>query len=283
MGKLSTYRRNRKLRRAEEKALRKKATIEAKAGAKAQAAAEKVRAKVDRKQLREAAKKAAKSAREEARNASKAAKKTARDLDKQAQAKHKAKVKQSKELAGLELKHTKAQDKATTRKLAKEAKLEAKRAKALAKDAKAGRAHEEKMAAMELKKIEAGQINRSTAKRYVAFAQVLLPVVAPLALKGITSAQGQGALPAAANPGSALLNRIDSINDTIDKLAANRGDEQEIQAFAERSRSRLKDLGTAVESAEHVPTRERRTIHQSVSDELNRVNKDVLARLGVQA
>lgn len=283
MGKLSTYRRNRAQRRAEEKALRKKASIEAKAGAKAQAAAEKMRAKVDRKQLREAAKKAAKTTREEARKAAKSAKKAARDLDKQSKAKHKAQVKQSKEMAGLELKHTKAQDKATTRKLAKEAKLEAKRAKALSKDAKAGRAHEQKMAAMDLKKIEAGQINASTAKRYVAFAQVLLPVVAPLALKGITTAQGQGGVPTSANPGSALKNRIDSINETIDKLATNRGDEPEIQTFADRSRSRLQDLTTAVESAEHVPTRERRTIHQSVSDELNRVNKDVLARLGVKS
>lgn len=283
MGKLSTYRENRARRRAEEKALRKKATIEAKASAKAQLAADKVRAKVDRKQLAQSSREVAKATKKEAKSAAAAAKKAAQQASQRAKQNNELERKHTRGLAALELRRVKAHDKAAYKQLAKEAKLEQKRRAMLAKDAKAGRTHERKMAELDLKKIEAGQLNKSTAKRYVAFAQVLLPVVAPLALKGITTVQGQGGIPVSGNPSEALQSRIASLQGTVRKLSANRSEDPEMTSFAERIHARLTDLNTAVESAQNVPTRERRVVHQSVSDELNRVNKDVMARLGVTA
>ena len=283
MGKLSTYRKNRARRRAEEKALRAKAKIEATASAKAQVAADKVRAKVDKKELKKSARDAAKASKQQAKSAAAAAKKAARQAERRAEKKNAIERKHTRGLAELEMRRIKTHDKAAYKQLAKEAKLESKRRKLLAKDAKAGRAHERNMAEMDLKKIEAGHLNKAAAKRYVAFAQVLLPVLAPLALKGVTTAQGQGGIPASGNPSEALKSRISTIDSTVGKLTANRTEDAETARFAEQVKKRLTDLNTAVESAENVPTRERRVIHQSVSEELNRVNKEVLARLGVKA
>ena len=42
-------------------------------------------------------------------------------------------------------------------------------------------------------------------------------------------------------------------------------------------------MNTALETAESIPTAERRNVHKSISGELDRVNRDVLARLGVKS
>ena len=45
----------------------------------------------------------------------------------------------------------------------------------------------------------------------------------------------------------------------------------------------LADLRIAIESAETVPTAERREIHKSISGEIDRLHRDALAHLGVTA
>nr|WP_279629909.1 DUF6474 family protein [Dietzia lutea] len=70
---------------------------------------------------------------------------------------------------------------------------------------------------------------------------------------------------------------------TLDGLETSRGGEREVKDFVASTRTRLTDLRTAVETAETTPTAQRREIHSSISGELDRVNKDVLARLGVKA
>lgn len=267
---LTSFRKNRAVRRAEEKALRRKATIEAKAQVKAQKAAEKIRNKADSKN----AKKLKKRAEKATKNTTKKAKKAAASLEQGHQERRRGATE-------LKIRENKSEDKARRKQLAKEAKLQAKADKAAAKDAKIGRAHEKKMAELELAKAKQGHLNKESAKRYVGFAQVVMPVLAPLAFKGITSAQGSAA-PLSANPATALENRISALRESLSKLNANRGGEPEIARFSERTEVRLNDMNTALETAETIPTSERRNVHKSISGELDRVNRDVLARLGVK-
>ena len=268
---LKSFRKNRAVRRAEEKALRRKATIEAKAQVKAQKAAEKIRDKADSKNLKKVKKRAEKATKRTAKKA----KKTASSLEQGHQERRRG-------AAELKIRENKSAEKAKLKQLSKEAKLQAKADKAAAKDAKVGRAHEKKMAELELAKIKQGHLNKDSAKRYVGFAQIVLPVLAPLAFKGITSAQGAGS-PMSANPATALESRISALRESLSKLNANRGSEPEIARFSERTEVRLNDMNTALETAETIPTAERRNVHKSIAGELDRVNRDVLARLGVKS
>lgn len=298
---LDSIRKNRALRRAEAKALRKKASIESKAQLKADKAAKKIRERANSKDVKKARKKADKVAKKATKNARAGAEKlgakasgeakslvdsaktTASGAKNAAVSADKGFAKRHKGAVELDIRKAKIEDKVRRKQLKQEAKLEANANKRSAKDAKLGRAHERKLAELELQKIEKGKINKDTAKRYVGFASVVLPVVAPLALKGISSAQATRGGQLSANPATALDNRISSIRQSVDKLAANRGDEADIARFSKQTESRLNDLATAVESAESVPTAERRNVHKSISGELDRINRDVLARLGVKA
>ena len=75
----------------------------------------------------------------------------------------------------------------------------------------------------------------------------------------------------------------DEKEQTLDQLDVSRGGERDVKNFINSTRSRLQDLRTAVETAENTPTAQRREVHSSISDELDRVNKDIFARLGVTA
>lgn len=310
---LTSIRDNRAVRRAEKKALRKKATIEAKAQAKADRVAKKIHARADSKNLKNARKQAEKASRAAAKKAQKRADKlsgtiadTASTVSDKAASEAKSLASSAKTAASsarhaavgadegfakrhkgaveLDIRKTRIEDKVRRKQLGQEAKLQAKADKRAAKDAKVGRAHERKLAELELKKLNTGKLNKDSAKRYVGFASIVLPVVAPLALKGISTAQGaRGTGPISSNPATALENRIHAQRDALGKLTSNRGDEPDIARFAEHTSVRLNDLDTAIEAAESVPTAERRNVHRSISGELDRINRDVLARLGVKA
>lgn len=87
----------------------------------------------------------------------------------------------------------------------------------------------------------------------------------------------------ATGPGAALGVRIVRLEQTLDQLDVSRGSEREVKDFIASTRTRLRDLRTAVETAETTPTAQRREIHASISGELDRINKDIFARLGVKA
>ena len=85
----------------------------------------------------------------------------------------------------------------------------------------------------------------------------------------------------ATGPGAALGARIVKLEQTLDQLQVGRRGDARVEDFIASTRTRLKDLRTAVETAETTPTAQRREVHSAISGELDRVNKDVLARLGV--
>ena len=133
-------------------------------------------------------------------------------------------------------------------------------------------------------------------QRWLSLAKVATPVLLPMVYKAVSNVQGSPGKPAgpggvdleaaginATGPGAALGVRIVRLEQTLDQLDVSRGSEREVKDFISSTRARLTDLRTAVETAETTPTAQRREIHSSISGELDRINKDIFARLGVKA
>ena len=55
----------------------------------------------------------------------------------------------------------------------------------------------------------------------------------------------------------------------------------ETKQFVSAMTDRLTDLSAAVTAAENMPTSNRRTAHTAISDQLDAIDADLMARLGV--
>ena len=278
MGKLTTYRDKRAALRAHAAALKATAMTEAKLAAKETRHKAKEAHRVELAEAKERAKLARK-------NADRAAKREAKQAEKQDKLARKAAKRDRKTEKTLS-----KQERATIK---REAKLLAKDRKQQEKIDAAGRKHEYQVAEMELKKLEGTKLGKEDVQRWLGLARAATPVLVPLIFKLVSNAQGsdkpsgtvdlKAAGINATGPGAALGARIVRLEQTLDQLEASRGGEREVKDFINSTRTRLGDLRTAVETAETAPTSERREVHSAISGELDRVNKDILARLGVKA
>ncbi|WP_182348896.1 DUF6474 family protein [Tomitella gaofuii] len=181
-------------------------------------------------------------------------------------------------------------------------KLERKRAKSLHKENKADRkatAAEQKnrlkIAEAEKAKAEAGRFDAKSVGRYLGVARVLAPVVVPLAYRGATAmrtlldqrrADKLGVsveeLGKFSGSGAKLGARVTGAGRTLDQLVQRHPRDAETAEFAKAMRARLADLGAAVDAAETMPGERRRSAHSAISDELDAIDADILARLGVK-
>ncbi|MDV8002057.1 DUF6474 family protein [Rhodococcus sp. IEGM 1408] len=281
MGKLTTYRDKRAELRARASALKATAMTEAKLAAKEA----RLKAKeAHRVQLAEAKERA----KLEGKNADRKAKRETKRAERQDALAAKA--------AKRDIKGEKALSRQERATLKREAKLQAKDRKMAEKIDAAGRKHEYQVAEMELKKLEGAKLGKEDVQRWLSLAKVATPVLLPLAYKLVSNLQGSADKSAGAGsvdlkaaginatgPGAALGGRIVRLEQTLGQLDVSRGDDRQIKDFIASTRSRLQDLRTAVETAESTPTAQRREVHTAISGELDRVNKDVFARLGVKA
>lgn len=281
MGKLTTYRDKRAELRAHASALKSTAMKEAK-----------LAAKETRKKAKEAHRVELAEAKERAKLERKNAERKARRAEKRAEKRDKLDRRSAKRNRKNEKVHAK-QERATIK---REAKLLAKDRKLAEKIDSAGRKHEYQLAEMELKKLEGTKLNKDDLQRWLSMAKVATPVLLPMVYKAVSNVQGSPGKPAgpggvdleaaginATGPGAALGVRIVRLEQTLDQLDVSRGSEREVKDFISSTRARLTDLRTAVETAETTPTAQRREIHSSISGELDRINKDIFARLGVKA
>ncbi|MBB1031975.1 hypothetical protein G6027_14005, partial [Dietzia sp. SLG310A2-38A2] len=279
MGKLTTYRDKRAELRAHASALKATAMTEAKLAAKEARHQAKEAHRVD---LAEAKKRA----KLEGKNADRKAKREARRAKRQDALAQKASRRDRKAEKTMS-----KQERAT---LKREAKFLAKDRKAAEKIEAAGRRHEYQLAEMELKKLEGTKLGKEDVQRWLNLAKVATPVLLPMVYKLVSNAQGSADKSAGAGavdlkaagidatgPGAALGARIVRLEQTLDQLEVGRRGDRQVEDFIASTRTRLKDLRTAVETAETTPTSQRREVHSAISGELDRVNKDVLARLGV--
>jgi hypothetical protein len=133
-------------------------------------------------------------------------------------------------------------------------------------------------------------LTAARAKRLVGVGKAVAPLLAPYALAAATVARGawdarraarMGVAPdqlqAYSGPGGALHARLSRVAEALTELE-DRGTEK---AFAAATRPRLADLAVAVRAAEQMPSPRRRTAYRAIGAELDRIEVDLLRRLGV--
>ncbi len=156
-----------------------------------------------------------------------------------------------------------------------------------------------KKAAKAERKGEHGRITPGNAKKVLGVARVVSPVVAPYAMKAAASARQSydrmrarrlGVAPEElgrfTGRGAALHARIAGDATALGDLrsrAAGATDRDGVSAeqFADTAEKRLTELTSAVRAAERMPVSRRRAAHRAVSGELDRIEADLLHRLGV--
>lgn len=137
------------------------------------------------------------------------------------------------------------------------------------------------------------------AKRYLAVSRVLAPVLVPIVYRGAVVARERytelqadryGVPPEKvaqfSAAGARLSGRIAAAEQNVAQVSAHgagRSADKETAAFVTAMTDRLSDLGTAVAATERMPAARRRAAHAALSRELDAIDADLLARLGVRA
>jgi hypothetical protein len=136
-------------------------------------------------------------------------------------------------------------------------------------------------------------ITASQVKRYLGIARLLTPVLLPLVYRGTVLARAQldqqrahrlGVAPeelgAYTGHGARLSARIAGAERTADEIAKRQPD-ADTAKFTAAVRGRLAELDTAVHAAELMPAQRRKSAHLAIATELDGVEADLLAKLGV--
>ncbi|MEV0947072.1 DUF6474 family protein [Rhodococcus sp. NPDC049939] len=135
----------------------------------------------------------------------------------------------------------------------------------------------------------------STVRKYLGIARLLTPVLLPIAYRAATVVRAQidarradrmgvdiDQLANFTGHGAKLSARIAGAETSTTEILAKKPGEAETQRFAAAIRDRLTDLNTAVRAAEQMPHARRKAAHQAIASELDGVEADLLARLGVR-
>ncbi|WP_137722804.1 DUF6474 family protein [Prescottella subtropica] len=132
-------------------------------------------------------------------------------------------------------------------------------------------------------------------RRYLGVARMLAPVVVPIAYRGATVLRAQldaqraqrmgiavDQLGEYTGHGAKLSARIAGADKSVTEIVTKHPNDTETQQFATAIRARLTDLDTAVRAAEQMPPARRKQAHHAIASELDGVEADILARLGVR-
>ncbi|MGU3437381.1 DUF6474 family protein [Actinomycetes bacterium M1A6_2h] len=199
----------------------------------------------------------------------------------------------------------KAEAKALLHKAKIEAKLNAKnerkQLKELVKNDKKALANQQKLDRAALKTYEAqqkaaneGKLTVGKVRKYIAIARVVSPILMPIAYKLSTVVRAQlderrasrigvgvGELAEFTGHGGALSARISGAEKSVKEIeSTHSGDE--VGKFVAAISGRLTELTTAVRAAEQMPPARRKIAHAAIGNELDGIEADILARLGVR-
>jgi hypothetical protein len=152
-----------------------------------------------------------------------------------------------------------------------------------------------KVAETELKAVREGKLlSPSRIRRTLTVARLLAPIGVPLAYRAAMAGRGfldqrradrlgvpLSQLGQFSGYGAELSARIASAEQTLRMVAEKKPKDAETKQFVAAMTDRLTDLSAAVTAAENMPTANRRTAHNSVSQQLDGIEADLMARLGV--
>jgi hypothetical protein len=152
-----------------------------------------------------------------------------------------------------------------------------------------------KVAQTELRTAREGRLmSPGRVRRLLAVSRLVAPVVVPVAYRAAVAARGAiderradrlgvplTALGQFSGQGGRLSARIAGAESSLRKVAANKPKDSETRAFVAAMTERLTALSAAVTAAENMPGQRRRAAQQSIADQLDGIEADLMSRLGV--
>jgi len=138
------------------------------------------------------------------------------------------------------------------------------------------------------------RITPSSTKRVIGVAKIVVPVVAPFAIKAAGYARHRwdtsrarrlgvplDQLPGLSPRGSALHARLVRLAGSARDLAQRRPGDRSLAEFVSTTDARLTDLAAAMHAAELMPGPRRRAAHRAVAAELDVLEPELLRHLGL--
>jgi hypothetical protein len=152
-----------------------------------------------------------------------------------------------------------------------------------------------KVAEAQLKAAREGKLlSTSRIRRVLTVARLLAPVVVPVVYRAAISARGAldqrradklgvplSQIGQFSGVGGALSARIAGAEQSLRKVAEKKPKDPETKQFVTAITDRLSDLSAAVSAAENMPAARRRAAHTAIADQLDGIDADLMARLGV--
>jgi len=152
-----------------------------------------------------------------------------------------------------------------------------------------------KVAETQLKAVREGKLLSPTRiRRLLTVSRLLAPIVVPLAYRVAIAARGlidqrradQLGVPLAqigrfSGHGGRLSARIAGAEQSLRTVHDNKPKDAETKQFTAAISDRLTDLAAAVTAAENMPTVRRRGAHAAIAGQLDEIDADLMARLGL--
>jgi Family of unknown function (DUF6474) len=152
-----------------------------------------------------------------------------------------------------------------------------------------------KVAETELKAVREGKLLSPTRiRRILTVSRLLAPIVVPLAYRVAIAARGlidqrradQLGVPLAqigqfSGHGGRLSARIAGAGQSLRTVQEKKPKDVETKQFVAAISERLTDLSAAVTAAENMPAARRRAAHTTISRQLDEIDADLMARLGL--
>ena len=171
-------------------------------------------------------------------------------------------------------------------------------AKAVKAQLKAQRASDKaalKVAEAQLKAVRDGKLlSPARIRRTMTVTRLLAPVLVPIVYRAATTARGMlderraerlgvplSQIGQFSGHGGPLSARIAGAERSLRGVAEKKPKDAETKQFVAAINDRLIDLSTAVTAAENMPSARRRAAHAAIGDQLDGIDADVMARLGL--
>jgi hypothetical protein len=152
-----------------------------------------------------------------------------------------------------------------------------------------------KVAETQLKAAQEGKLFSPTKiRRALTVTRLLAPIAVPLAYRGAMVARGfldqrradrlgvpLSQLGQFSGHGAQLSARIAGAEQTLRLVAEKKPKDAETKEFVAAITERLSELSAAVTAAENMPSAQRKAAHASISRQLDGIDADLMARLGV--
>jgi hypothetical protein len=146
-----------------------------------------------------------------------------------------------------------------------------------------------------LKAVREGKLLSPTRiRRVLTVARLLAPIVVPVAYRAATTVRGlidqrradRLGVPLAqvgqfSGYGARLSARIAGAEQSLRIVQEKKPKDAETRQFVTAMTERLSDLSAAITAAEHMPAGRRRTAHAAISRQLDGIDADLIARLGL--